>query len=139
MNFLSRYALYFAWIVSIIATGGSLYMSEILGWIPCDLCWYQRILMYPLVVLLGIATFRDDREVGKYVCSLAGIGMLISSYHILVQQVPSIGGMLKCKVGIPCSQDYLNWLDGFITIPVLAFIGFFLILIFTWFSRKEAE
>lgn len=139
MSFLSRYALYFAWIVSLVATGGSLYMSEVLGWVPCDLCWYQRIFMYPLTVLLGIATFQDDREVGKYVYPLAGIGILISGYHILVQKVPSIAAMSQCKVGIPCSQDYLNWMDGLITIPVLAFIGFFLILLFTWLSGKDHD
>lgn len=139
MSFLTRYGLYFAWIVSLVSTGGSLYMSEALGWVPCDLCWYQRIFMYPLTVLLGIATFQDDREVRKYVYPLAGIGILISSYHILVQKVPAIGAMSQCKVGIPCSQDYLNWIGGLITIPVLAFIGFFLILLFIWLSSHDQE
>lgn len=137
MGFLSRYSLYFAWIVSLVATGGSLYMSEVLKWAPCELCWYQRIFMYPLIFILGIATFQDDRDVRKYVYPLAGIGILISTYHILVQHVPWIAGLRKCTVGIPCDQDYLNWLDGLITIPVLAFVGFFLILIFTWLSGKD--
>lgn len=118
--------LYFAWFVSLIATLGSLYFSEIKGFIPCDLCWFQRILMYPLVVILGIGTFQSDTSVKKYVLPLSIVGSIISFFHYLEQKVPGFGGIKPCVSGIPCSAEYINWF-GFITIPFLALIAFTLI------------
>lgn len=136
MGIIYKYSIYFAWIVAIVATGGSLYMSEVLQYVPCELCWYQRIFMYPLVILLGIATFIDDRQVSKYAYPITVTGGLIAFYHILVQKVPYFSKASTCKMGIPCNQDYLNWF-GFITIPVLAFVAFLLIVVFIWLSKKE--
>lgn len=121
--------LYIAWVVSLMATLGSLYFSEIAGFIPCELCWYQRILMYPLVALLGIATFQNDTAVKKFVLPLAVIGWLISLNHYLVQKVPGFAQVKPCVSGVPCTAQYINWL-GFITIPFLAFTAFTLIIIF---------
>lgn len=120
--------LYFAWIVSVIATLGSLYFSEIKGFIPCDLCWFQRIFMYPLVIILGIGTFQSDISVKKYVLPLSIIGGTISFFHYLEQKVPGFGGIKPCVSGVPCSAQYINWF-GFITIPFLALIAFTLITI----------
>jgi disulfide bond formation protein DsbB len=121
--------LYLAWVVSLMATLGSLYFSEIAGFIPCELCWYQRILMYPLVLLLGIATFQNDTAVKKFVLPLAVIGWLISLNHYLVQKVPGFAQVKPCVSGVPCTAQYINWF-GFITIPFLAFTAFTLIIIF---------
>ncbi|MFT9597551.1 disulfide oxidoreductase [Mesobacillus sp.] len=121
--------LYIAWVISLMATLGSLYFSEIAGFIPCELCWYQRILMYPLVVLLGIATFQNDTAVKKFVLPLAVIGWLISLNHYLVQKLPGFAQVKPCVSGVPCTAQYINWL-GFITIPFLAFTAFTLIIIF---------
>lgn len=118
--------LYFAWFVSLVATFGSLYFSEIKGFIPCDLCWFQRIFMYPLVVILGIATFQSDSTVKKFVLPLSIVGSIISFFHYLEQKVPGFGGIKPCVSGVPCSAEYINWL-GFITIPFLALIAFTLI------------
>lgn len=118
--------LYGAWFVSLIATLGSLYFSEIKGFIPCDLCWYQRIAMYPLVLILGIATFRNDVKVFIYVLPLTLLGGSISILHYLEQKVPGFGGIKPCVSGIPCSSEYINWM-GFVTIPFLALIAFILI------------
>jgi disulfide bond formation protein DsbB len=130
--------LYTAWIVAVIATLGSLYFSEISGFIPCELCWYQRILMYPLVFLLGIATFLYDLAVRKYVLTLAVVGWFISLYHYMVQKVPGFAEIKPCVSGVPCSAQYINWL-GFITIPFLAFTAFTIIIILMILIKKGKE
>lgn len=117
-----------SWLLALIATLGSLYFSNVLQFIPCDLCWYERIFMYPLAIILGIAFYRNDRDIYKYALPVSAIGMLISGYHILLQEVPYIQQFEKCSYGVPCSKDYLN-LFGFITIPMLSFAAFAVIII----------
>ncbi|WP_026672257.1 disulfide oxidoreductase [Alkalihalobacterium bogoriense] len=128
MNKWSQYGLYFAWLVAVIATLGSLFFSEIKEFIPCELCWYQRILMYPLVIILGIGTFQNDWSVRKFVLPLAIIGWCISFYHYLLQKVPGLIPIQPCLQGIPCNMQYINWF-GFITIPFLALTAFSLIIV----------
>ncbi len=117
-----------AWTAAIIATLGSLYFSEVMHFIPCMLCWYQRIFMYPLAIILGIAFYRNDQGIYRYVLPLSIIGMLISGYHTLLQRLPYLQQFEMCTTGVPCSKDYINWL-GFITIPLLAFIAFTIITV----------
>jgi disulfide bond formation protein DsbB len=121
-------SLLLAWIAAVIATLGSLYFSEVMHFVPCTLCWYQRIFMYPLAIILGIAFYKNDSRIYKYVLPLSSIGMLISGYHMLLQKIPYFQQFEMCATGVPCSKDYLNWL-GFITIPMLAFIAFTMITI----------
>lgn len=122
-------------VVALIATLGSLYFSEILLYIPCELCWYQRILMYPLVVILGIAAVKKDAGIATYVLPLSILGGGISFYHYLVQKVDFIGeNSVSCGV-VPCTGQYINWLS-FITIPFLALIGFTLITIILFMVKK---
>ena len=125
-----------AWVTSILAMGGSLFFSEQMGFIPCTLCWYQRILMYPLVMFLGIAFYRNDREIWKYVLPISIIGMVMSGYHYALQKIPSLEGFSTCTSGVPCSGQYINWL-GFITIPFLAFVVFTIITTMMLVLRKQ--
>ncbi len=125
-----------AWIAAIISTIGSLYFSEVRHFVPCTLCWYQRIFMYPLAIILGVAFYRNDRDMYRYILPLSIIGLMLSGYHILLQKVPYFRQFEMCKSGVPCSADYLNWL-GFITIPMLAFIGFAIITICMVFLIKK--
>lgn len=127
--------LLFTWIVSLIATLGSLFFSEILNFIPCTLCWYQRILMYPLTLILGIAFYHGDRTVYKYVLPISLVGMVISCYHYCLQKIPVLQKFEMCTSGIPCSGEYINLL-GFITIPFLAFIAFSVITLMMIIIRK---
>ncbi|MBP3953639.1 disulfide oxidoreductase [Bacillus suaedae] len=136
MAYIRQYALYIAWLVSVVATLGSLYFSEIKEFIPCELCWYQRIFMYPLVVILGIGTFQDDSSVKKFVLPLAIIGWSISLYHYLIQKVPGFAPIKPCVSGVPCSAEYINWL-GFMTIPFLALTAFSLIIIFLTLAKTN--
>jgi disulfide bond formation protein DsbB len=120
------YGLYLAWVVAIVATAGSLYFSEVRLFVPCTLCWYQRILMYPLVILLGIASYRQDRGIVPYALPLSVLGAVVALFHYLEQKVPGFAAPTLCRVGVPCTQEYINWL-GFITIPFLALTAFTLI------------
>lgn len=135
-SFFNRYGLYVAWLVSLTATLGSLYFSEIRGFVPCELCWVQRIFMYPLVFLLGIAVFTDDRSVKKYVLPLSIVGGLISLYHYLVQKVPGFADIKPCAQGVPCNVQYINWF-GFVTIPFLALTAFTIITLLLLTVKKR--
>lgn len=121
------YQLYAAWLVSIVAVFGSLYFSEVMGFEPCKLCWFQRICMYPLLILLGIAAYKNDRAIIPYVRTLCIIGMCISLFHYAEQKVPGMQIIFPCTAGVPCSGQYINWF-GFITIPFLACLAFVLIM-----------
>lgn len=136
MNKLRQYSLYFAWVVSLIATLGSLYFSEIREFIPCEYCWYQRIFMYPLVIILGIATFKNDTSVKQYVLPVAAIGWLIALYHYMVQKIPGFAPIKPCVTGVPCNAQYINWLD-FITIPFLSLMAFTFIIVCMLLTKVE--
>ncbi|MBD1382289.1 disulfide formation protein C [Metabacillus arenae] len=118
--------LFLAWAASFVAALGSLYFSEIMKYVPCTLCWYQRIFMYPLVILLGMAIYKKDYTIAWYSLVLSGIGALISLYHYGIQKVPFLGqNSISCGQ-VPCTGEYINWL-GFITIPFLALTAFIVI------------
>ncbi|KIL39954.1 disulfide oxidoreductase [Gordoniibacillus kamchatkensis] len=131
-----RYGLYFAWVVSVVAMLGSLYFSEIRGFEPCKLCWLQRICMYPLPLLLGIAAYRGERGIIPYTLPLAVIGGAIALYHTLEQKIPALARLAPCTVGVPCNRDYL---DGFVTIPMMALTAFALIIVFLAMARREPD
>lgn len=124
-----------ALVVAIAATVGSLFYSEVKNFVPCSLCWYQRIFMYPLPIILGIAVYYNEAVIKKYILSVAAIGWLIALYHVLLQKIPAMKAIEPCKQGIPCSVDYVNYL-GFITIPMLSLTAFTLIILFVWRVKK---
>jgi len=113
-----------ALVVAAVATAGSLYLSEVANFIPCTLCWYQRIAMYPLVLILGVALLRHD-SVRPYVLALAVPGGTVSIYHVLIERFPDLDAG-ACDAGVPCS---LIWVErfGWLTIPAMALSAFVLI------------
>lgn len=119
-------ALPLAWAVATTCTLGSLYMSEVAKFPPCILCWYQRIAMYPLVVILGVAALRRDRAVKWYVVPVALVGLGISIYHYLVERFPD-SVSFSCSTDVPCSTVWV-WKFHFLSIPAMAGIGFALII-----------
>ncbi|MED1864495.1 disulfide oxidoreductase [Fictibacillus nanhaiensis] len=127
-----------AWIASILSMVGSLFFSEVMKFVPCNFCWYQRILMYPLVILLGVAFYQQDHKVTRYVLPLSILGIIVSGYHYALQKIPALKAFEVCTSGIPCSGEYINWL-GFITIPLLAFVGFTIITICMLWMRKQSN
>jgi len=112
----------FAWLVALVATFGSLYYSEVRNFIPCTLCWYQRVAMYPLAFLLGIAIWRNDPQIRPYALTLSLLGLFWSSYHLLELWMPGLAPSV-CKGPIPCNVEYM---PGF-PIPLQAAIAFLLI------------
>jgi disulfide bond formation protein DsbB len=120
--------LWIAWAFALVATAGSLFFSEYSDFIPCRLCWFQRIGMYPLVAILLIAAMRrDTRGGGLYSLPLAIFGSLVSIYHIYIEYHPE-AETAGCKIGAPCSTKWIDKL-GYITIPVLALTAFLAIIV----------
>ena len=115
-----------ALVVAGIATAGSLYFSEVAGFVPCRLCWYQRAAMYPLVPLLAMALVRPQWRLWRVAVPLAAIGACISTYHVVLERFPSLESG-ACALDNPCS---LRWVEelGFVTIPVMALSAFLLVL-----------
>ena len=130
-------ALPLAFAVAAISMAGSLYFSEVAHFTPCRLCWYQRICMYPLVVLLGVAAWRRDYNIRFYAASLASIGAVISAYHILLERYPSLESSV-CDPANPCTLIWVKRL-GYLTIPTMALSGFALILTLLALARPASD
>ena len=118
-----RSALTLAWIVALVTTLGSLYYSEIAHFTPCKLCWYQRIAMYPLALLLGIAAFRRDRNIRIYVIAQCAVGAAIAAYHSFIQAFPPEGGTSFCTLDAPCTERYV-WQFEFVSLLFMALSAF---------------
>ncbi len=130
--------IFLAFLTSLIATLGSLFFSEIMNFIPCSLCWYQRIFMYPLVFLFVINLLFPDDKIFKYAFPLVLVGWVISIYHNLLMFKIIPEKLSPCVQGVPCSVDYINWL-GFITIPLLSFFAYTIILILLIILKRNIK
>lgn len=120
-----QYGMAIAAAVAVGATSGSLYFSEVAGFNPCDMCWVQRIFMYPLALMLPIAAVRNDRQIIPYAMVVAVVGLGFSIYHIQLQLLPDQS--TSCDLLNPCSAKWVEAL-GFATIPTMAGISFALII-----------
>jgi disulfide bond formation protein DsbB len=112
-----------AWVVATLSTLGALFFGEVMALPPCVLCWYQRIFMFPLVLLLPVGLFPFDAKVVRFALPIALAGWLVALVHLLLVAgvIPeSIG---PCTQGAPCSEVQVEWL-GFVNIPLLSFIAF---------------
>jgi disulfide bond formation protein DsbB len=114
------------WLIAATSMLGSLFFSEVMGFQPCVLCWYQRIAMYPLVLILAVGLFPFDRNIVRYALPLSLIGMLIAGFHLLL-----IAGLIPesikpCVQGVPCTEVQIEWF-GFVTIPLLSGLSFLVI------------
>jgi disulfide bond formation protein DsbB len=135
---LKNNSIYIAWAASLIATLGSLYFSNVLHLPPCILCWYQRIGMYPLIVILGIAAIRKEYHVWRYALPLSVIGLLIAIYHNLLYYKILPESAAPCVQGISCTTQQLLWF-GFLTIPLMSLIGFTIIVISLYILKKHDD
>jgi disulfide bond formation protein DsbB len=127
--------LFSAWIVVTTATLGSLFFSEVMGVPVCVLCWYQRIAMYPLVLILAIGLFPYDPGVARYAGVLAGVGWLIALFHMLLVAGIIPENIQPCVQGVPCSEAYISLL-GFLNIPVLSLLTFSLTGMLLFFMHR---
>lgn len=117
---------YLAWLQSLVAMFGSLFFSEVMKLPPCSLCWYQRILMYPLVFILATGILLEDKRVKYYVLPLSITGLLIAVYHNLLYYNIIPEAIVPCSTGVSCTSRQLIWL-GFITIPLMSLVAFSII------------
>ncbi|HEY3050736.1 MAG TPA: disulfide bond formation protein B [Gaiellaceae bacterium] len=131
------YELWFAFLVAAIATGGSLFFSEIAGFVPCELCWYQRICMYPLSLITLFAALLNDHRMARYLLPFPVIGAGISTYHLLVEN-GVVNQTQACLLSAPggCATKWINEF-GYMTIPTLALTGFALAFAFLLLAAFE--
>lgn len=138
--FFAKYALLFGFIVALVATLGSLYYSEVAGYTPCKLCWYQRILMYPQVILLGLGYARKDKNIVFYSIVMSTLGAGIALYHYLIQ-IGTIDEILPCTTvgySVSCAEKFVMTY-GYITIPMMSLSAFLLILVLMLVLRKQHQ
>lgn len=123
---IAEYSTWLAWLVAATATAGSLYFSEVANLPPCRLCWFQRICMYPMSAILLIGAIRRDRAVAWYALPLAAVGIVISSYHYLIEWYPSLE-KTSCDPVTPCTVVWFRRF-GFVSLPFMAGCGFLAII-----------
>lgn len=137
ISFVSKHGLLLGFFIALASVVGSLYYSEIAGITPCVLCWWQRIFMYPQVVLLGMASVRNDRKIADYSIFLSIIGAIIAGYQYYLQlggaPITSCGGG---SFGVDCAKITLVEF-GYVTIPLMSFTAFLLVIIFAYLSKQE--
>ncbi len=119
--------IFVAWLVATISTLGALFFGEVMLLPPCVLCWYQRIFMFPLVLILPIGLFPFDRKVIRYALPLTVLGWLFAVFHLLLIAGMIPEGLKPCTQGVPCSEKVIEWFS-FVTIPLLSVVAFSIIM-----------
>jgi disulfide bond formation protein DsbB len=129
-----RSALWLAWLVALVTTLGSLYFSEVAHFTPCKLCWYQRIAIYPLSIVLLVAAIRRDRQVAWYVVPVAAVGAGFAIYQTQLQAFPHQHSSF-CTLAEPCTVRYV-WEFGFVSLPFMALAAFTFIITMTLLAAR---
>jgi len=141
LDFIDKHYLNLGFIISLSASMFSLVYSEIIGFAPCSLCWYQRIFTFPAVFIFGAAIWTKDRKVTKYVLPLLSVGLFISVYQNFVYYFGGDAANLPCDAsGISCYQQLVSEFGGYISIPMLAlttFLGLITVVLVAHFYKKE--
>lgn len=133
------YSVHLAFIIALTATLGSLFLSNVLGWAPCRLCWFQRIFMYPLVVVLGSSLFFGSRDARDYSLALALIGAPIALYHYSIQRVDQFHSAGCSVLSVSCSTEY-TFHYGYINISMMSLVAFVAIIVLMWkFNNSDEE
>ncbi|MGB6289147.1 MAG: disulfide bond formation protein B, partial [Desulfobulbales bacterium] len=115
--------LFLCWLVSSVSAMGSLFFSYVMEFAPCVLCWYQRIFLFPLVIILAVGLFPIDKSVVKYALPLAIAGWLTAAYHNLLYVGIVPESIQPCSQGVSCTEEYID-LFGFLSIPMLSLLSF---------------
>jgi disulfide bond formation protein DsbB len=119
---------YAAWVTAMVATLGSVFFGEVMQLPSCTLCWYQRICLFPLTVILAVGIVLRDTRLTHYALPLVLAGLALAAYHNLIYYGIVSEELSPCTHGVPCSTRQIEWM-GFVTIPLMAFFGFLSILI----------
>jgi len=126
------------WLIASASTLGSLFFSEVMGFQPCVLCWYQRIAMYPLVLILPAALFPFDRNVVRYALPLSLLGVLLAGFHLLLVAGYIPESIKPCVQGVPCTEVQIEWF-GFVTIPLMSGVSFLVITALLILVRRRSS
>ncbi len=138
MAWIDKNALYIALVQAVVAFLGSMYFSNIAGFPPCVLCWYQRILMFPLSIALIVGILRKDSGVHLYILPPAIIGWVIALYHNLLYYKIISDALAPCATGVSCTTKFIEYF-GFVTIPLLSFIAFSVIIFCMYRHARRAR
>ena len=130
--------IFICWLVATVATLGSLFFSEVMGLQPCLLCWYQRIFMYPLVLIFLVGMFPLDKRVFRYALPVAAIGWIFAVYHYLLYSGYIPEDLQPCGQGVSCAEINLE-LFGLITIPMLSIFSFTIIIVLLFIFRNRTQ
>lgn len=128
-------ALWGAWVVATVTTLGSLYYSQVAHFLPCELCWFQRICMYPLVIVLLVAAITRDRHIWRYALGPVAVGIVVAAYHTQLQAFPEQRSF--CSTVVPCTTRFV-WEFGFVSLPFMALAAFGFILVMVLVARSGA-
>lgn len=129
--------LFAAWLLALLATAGALFLGEVMGKTPCVLCWYQRMAMFPLVLILGMGLFASDARSVRYALPLAAAGWSIAAYHLLIFWSVVSERLVPCGKGSSCADADVQ-VAGVVPIPLLSLAAFSGILVALWMSRARA-
>jgi len=139
-NWFGKHALWCAFLISLAAMLGSLYFSEILGYAPCNLCWYQRIFIYPQVFLFGLAIWMKEKtRIWAYSVVLSIVGAIIAVFQYYIQVVPKPLVTLPCSAigySASCTETFVTYF-GYITIPIMALTAFLSLLILSRLAKSS--
>ena len=135
---LSWTILFLCWLVASLSTMASLFFSYVMGFAPCVLCWYQRICLFPLVIILALALFPFDKNVVKFALPLAIAGWLTALYHNLLYSGVIPENIQPCSQGVSCTEKYIE-LFGFLTIPMLSLLSFSTIIMLLIFLNRTVS
>lgn len=130
--------LFLAWLIALLATAGAIFMGEVMGMTPCVLCWYQRIAMFPLVVILGLGLLEKDGRSIRYALPLVWAGWGIALYHCLIFWGWVSEAMTPCGKGSSCADANVE-LAGFLPIPLMSLIAFTAMLALLWFAKQKVK
>lgn len=138
MKFLKENSAQLALALAIVASFGTLFFSEIMKFTPCVLCWYQRICMYPMVIIISVGLWKKDKNLFYFVLPFSIIGILISAYHNLLYYGIIPESIAPCTLSAPCTSRQLE-LFGFVTIPLLSLLAFTTITILMIINKKYSS
>ncbi len=127
-----------AWLMALLATGGALFLGEVMGMVPCVLCWYQRIAMFPLALILGMAVYSDDRCGALYALPLALAGVGLAAYHSLLIAGHIPAAWIPCGASASCANQKVDILNG-LQLPWLSLAAFAAITVFLLFSLRKVS
>ena len=128
--------IFICWLIASISSLGSLFFSEVMDYAPCALCWYQRIFMFPLVLVFISGLFPLDQHIFRYAMPIALVGWAFAFYHFLVYSGYIPERLQPCGEGVSCSETYID-LFGFLTIPLLSLLSFTAIIVLLLIYRRR--